>query len=108
MISYFIMTRELADTVATAFLELAYPEGGGTNVVNVILVDFRGFDTFGEIVVLAIVALSVFALLRRFSPAAESMDAARTASAAGCVVMRAPMMPEPAASMPTCRSLRSS
>lgn len=74
LISYFIMTRELADTVATAFLELAYPEGGGTNVVNVILVDFRGFDTFGEIVVLAIVALSVFALLRRFRPAAESMD----------------------------------
>jgi multicomponent K+:H+ antiporter subunit A len=30
------------------------PEGGGTNVVNVILVDFRGYDTFGEITVLGI------------------------------------------------------
>jgi multicomponent K+:H+ antiporter subunit A len=39
----------------------------------VILVDFRGFDTFGEITVLAIVALSVFALLRRFRPASESV-----------------------------------
>ena len=73
-IAYFVMTRELADTVATYFLELAYPEGGGRNVVNVILVDFRGFDTFGEIVVLAIVALSVFSLLRRFRPAPESME----------------------------------
>ena len=38
------------------------------------LVDFRGFDTFGEIVVLAIVALTVYALLRRFRPAPEIMD----------------------------------
>ena len=37
--------------------------GGGTNVVNVILVDFRGYDTFGEIIVLAIAALTIFALL---------------------------------------------
>src|SRR5690606_36413552 len=73
-IAYFVMTRELSDTVATYFLELAYSEGGGRNVVNVILVDFRGFDTFGEIVVLGIVALSVFALLRRFRPAPESME----------------------------------
>jgi len=37
-------------------------------------VDFRGFDTFGEIVVLGIVALTVYALLRRFRPAREVMD----------------------------------
>jgi multicomponent K+:H+ antiporter subunit A len=41
--------------------------------VNVILVDFRGFDTFGEIAVLGIVALTVYALLRRFRPAPESI-----------------------------------
>ena len=35
------------------------------------LVDFRGFDTFGEGVVLSLVALTVYALLRRFRPAAE-------------------------------------
>ena len=43
------------------------PGGGGTNVVNVILVDFRGFDTLGEITVLCIVALTVYSLLRRFA-----------------------------------------
>jgi multicomponent K+:H+ antiporter subunit A len=39
------------------------PGGGGTNVVNVILVDFRGFDTLGEITVLAIAAVGIYALL---------------------------------------------
>jgi multicomponent K+:H+ antiporter subunit A len=42
-------------------------------VVNVILVDFRGFDTLGEITVLGAVALTVFALLRRFRPATDSV-----------------------------------
>jgi multicomponent K+:H+ antiporter subunit A len=42
-------------------------------VVNVMLVDFRGFDTFGEGVVLSLVALTVYALLRRFRPAHEVM-----------------------------------
>ena len=37
------------------------------------LVDFRGFDTFGEITVLGVVALTVYALLRRFRPAPETM-----------------------------------
>jgi multisubunit Na+/H+ antiporter MnhB subunit len=41
-------------------------------VVNVLLVDFRSFDTLGEITVLAVVALTVYALLRRFRPAPES------------------------------------
>ena len=47
---------------------------GGGNVVNVMLVDFRGFDTLGEITVLVAVALTVFALLRRFRPPKESMQ----------------------------------
>jgi multicomponent Na+:H+ antiporter subunit A len=46
------------------FSEKALPEGKGRNVVNVILVDFRGFDTLGEITVLSVAALGVFALLR--------------------------------------------
>jgi multicomponent K+:H+ antiporter subunit A len=65
----------VADSVSRFFLKQAYAQGGGRNVVNVILVDFRGFDTLGEISVLAIVALSVFALLRRFRPAVESIRA---------------------------------
>ncbi len=46
------------------FLERSKAEGGGYNVVNVILVDFRGYDTLGEITVLAIVGITVVALLR--------------------------------------------
>lgn len=61
-----------SESISEFFLLNALSEGGGTNVVNVLLVDFRGFDTFGEITVLAIVALTVFALLRRFRPAPES------------------------------------
>ena len=74
MISYTVMSTPDDREIATYFLEHAYSLGGGTNVVNVILVDFRGFDTFGEITVLGIVGLTVFALLRRFRPARESVD----------------------------------
>lgn len=73
VIAYAMMTNPLPYTISDFFLLRAYTEGGGTNVVNVILVDFRGFDTFGEIVVLGIVALTVFALLRRFRPASDSV-----------------------------------
>jgi len=50
----------LRDYFGAASLALA----NGRNVVNVILVDFRGFDTLGEITVLAVAALGVLALLR--------------------------------------------
>ncbi|WP_421992596.1 monovalent cation/H+ antiporter subunit A [Roseococcus sp.] len=72
-ISYATMTRASPEGISRHFLERAYTEGGGTNVVNVILVDFRGFDTLGEITVLGIVGLTVYALLRRFRPAPESV-----------------------------------
>ena len=45
-----VMSRDYA-SISGFFLENSKPGGGGTNVVNVILVDFRGFDTLGEIVV---------------------------------------------------------
>jgi len=73
LISYAVMTRMPPDTISDYFLEKAYSEGGGRNVVNVILVDFRGFDTLGEITVLGIVALTVFSLFRRFRPAPDSI-----------------------------------
>jgi NADH:ubiquinone oxidoreductase subunit 5 (chain L)/Multisubunit Na+/H+ antiporter, MnhA subunit len=72
--SYAALVHGLPESIAPFFLEHALPDGGGANVVNVILVDFRGFDTMGEIVVLGVVALTVYALLRRFRPAPESMD----------------------------------
>lgn len=74
VMAYGVMTRTPPEILARHFLERAYSEGGGTNVVNVILVDFRGFDTLAEITVLAIVALTVFALLRRFRPAPDSVE----------------------------------
>ncbi|MCO5090241.1 monovalent cation/H+ antiporter subunit A [Bosea sp. (in: a-proteobacteria)] len=73
-IAYLVMTSPPPPTIADYFLENAYTGGGGRNVVNVILVDFRGFDTFGEITVLGIVALTVFALLRRFRPAPDTIE----------------------------------
>ena len=72
-LAYVIMTRPQPESIAGFFVENAYTRGGGTNIVNVILVDFRAFDTFGEITVLCIVAITVYALLRRFRPAAESI-----------------------------------
>ncbi|SDW21524.1 monovalent cation/H+ antiporter subunit A [Roseicitreum antarcticum] len=59
---YAIMTRDF-ETISWFHLENSYSGGGGTNVVNVILVDFRGFDTFGEIIVLGIAALAIFAMV---------------------------------------------
>jgi multicomponent Na+:H+ antiporter subunit A len=56
-----------------AYLDRAYAEGGGSNVVNVILVDFRGLDTLGEITVLAVAAMGIASLVlagrRRGTPA---------------------------------------
>lgn len=72
--AFAVMTMPVPDAIATFFLTNAYVQGGGHNVVNVILVDFRGFDTFGEIAVLGVVALTVYALLRRFRPAPDSIE----------------------------------
>ena len=75
LLAYAVMTRPLPDnTISRFFLERAWPEGGGTNVVNVIIVDFRAFDTLGEIAVLGVVAVTVYSLLRRFRPARESVE----------------------------------
>jgi multicomponent K+:H+ antiporter subunit A len=91
LLSFAIMTRPSLDVLAPFFLQRSLPDANGHNVVNVIIVDFRSFDTLGEITVLCVVALAVYALLRRFRPAPESRDipraqredAARVALAAG-------------------------
>ena len=58
-----LMSRDFAfPSIAEYHLANSKTGGGGTNVVNVILVDFRGYDTFGEIIVLGIAALVIFAL----------------------------------------------
>jgi multicomponent Na+:H+ antiporter subunit A len=56
--------REITDY----FERAAWPEAYGRNIVNVILVDFRALDTFGEIAVVVIAALSAYALLKGRRP----------------------------------------
>jgi multicomponent Na+:H+ antiporter subunit A len=50
--------------LSTYFAQQSVPEGKGRNVVNVILVDFRGLDTMGEVAVLAVAAMGVHGLIR--------------------------------------------
>jgi multicomponent K+:H+ antiporter subunit A len=57
-----VLTRP-HESIAWYYLAQSVPLGGGSNVVNVILVDFRGFDTFGEIIVLGIAAIGALSLM---------------------------------------------
>ncbi|WP_209328972.1 putative monovalent cation/H+ antiporter subunit A [Lunatimonas salinarum] len=59
-----VLNETVDKDISTYYAENAYILGKGKNVVNVILVDFRGFDTMVEITVLAIAALGVFSLLK--------------------------------------------
>lgn len=60
------------------FAENSVPEAKGRNIVNVIIVDFRGLDTLGEITVLGIAALGVYALLRGRIPSQRKVDLTAT------------------------------
>jgi len=62
-------------TISDYHIANSYEGGGGTNVVNVILVDFRGYDTFGEIIVLGIAGLVIYALMHALlgGPAARRL-----------------------------------
>ncbi len=77
-LAYAVMTRD-GSSISAYHLAESKPGGGGTNVVNVILVDFRGFDTFGEIIVLCIAALVIYAMLASAleGAAARRLDAMR-------------------------------
>lgn len=59
-----ISSIPLDSKLTSFFATSSYAEAKGRNIVNVILVDFRGFDTLGEITVLAVAAIGVFALLK--------------------------------------------
>ncbi|MBL9050067.1 MAG: monovalent cation/H+ antiporter subunit A [Tabrizicola sp.] len=62
-LAWMMMTRAPAfDPISTYHLAQSKPGAGGTNAVNTIIVDFRGYDTFGEIIVLGIAALVIYAL----------------------------------------------
>ncbi|XVJ71808.1 MAG: monovalent cation/H+ antiporter subunit A [Rhizobacter sp.] len=64
---YMVLGRPF-NSIAPYFLANAVPLGGGANAVNVIIVDFRGFDTLGEITVMGIAAVIIHALLSGFHP----------------------------------------
>jgi multicomponent K+:H+ antiporter subunit A len=73
-LAWVMLTRD-HDSIAWYFLNQSAVAGGGTNVVNVILVDFRGYDTFGEITVLGIAAIGVLALMDGMRTRRPGMDA---------------------------------
>ena len=73
-LAWAIMTRPERAGIAGFHWDNSYAGGGGRNVVNVTLVDFRGFDTMGEITVLGIAGLAIFALLE---PAAHGVAGRR-------------------------------
>ena len=61
-LTWLVLTRDF-QSISWYFIDNSVPKGGGTNMVNVILVDFRGYDTWGEITVLGIAGVGVLALL---------------------------------------------
>ncbi|MFY8048993.1 MAG: monovalent cation/H+ antiporter subunit A, partial [Erythrobacter sp.] len=62
-LAWAMLTRDAGSAISAFHIANAKPGGGGTNIVNVILVDFRAYDTLGEIIVLGIAGLAIFALL---------------------------------------------
>ena len=72
-LTWLMLTRD-HDSISWYFLENSLTKGGGTNAVNVILVDFRGYDTFGEITVLGIAGVGVLALLDGFRTRRPTAD----------------------------------
>jgi multicomponent K+:H+ antiporter subunit A len=70
----YVMMRSPGATLAGFYIEQARPGGGGFNVVNVILVDFRALDTLGEISVLGVAAVAIVAILDRISLPSRDLD----------------------------------
>ncbi|HDU1280001.1 TPA: Na+/H+ antiporter subunit A [Listeria monocytogenes] len=52
------------DSISKYYVDNAYVEAAGRNIVNVILVDFRGFDTMFETAVLSIAAIGIYAMIK--------------------------------------------
>jgi multicomponent Na+:H+ antiporter subunit A len=56
-------STKLFDSISQFYVENTYTKAAGENMVNVILVDFRGFDTLFEITVLAIAAIGIYSMI---------------------------------------------
>lgn len=66
--------RRHPDPIGMRLLEMSEPLAEGTNAVNTILVDFRGFDTLGEITVLLIATLGALGLMMRYKRGRSGND----------------------------------
>ncbi|WP_292293484.1 monovalent cation/H+ antiporter subunit A [Marivita sp.] len=100
-LSFAFMQRDIS-TISSFHIANSYEGGGGTNVVNVILVDFRGYDTYGEIIVLGIAGFLIYALMHSLldGPAARrlrntdySLDRSRDRHPLMMVVVTRVLMP---------------
>jgi multicomponent K+:H+ antiporter subunit A len=91
LLAYAMLTRPF-ETISGWHIANSKPLGGGTNVVNVTLVDYRGFDTLGEIAVLAMAALGIQALLSGLKLAPHA-GTARTAADRYPIMLRMLMQP---------------
>ena len=100
-LAFAFLMRDI-DTISDYHIANSYEGGGGTNVVNVILVDFRGYDTYGEIIVLGIAGLVIYALMhalldgpagRRLKNVDYSQDRSRDRHPLMMVVVTRVLMP---------------
>ena len=57
-------SSKLFETISQYYVDTTYTEAGGKNMVNVILVDYRGLDTMFEITVLGIAAIGIYAMIK--------------------------------------------
>ena len=80
LIALRVLNRPLDRRISDFMAEKSYTEAHGHNIVNVILVDFRGLDTLGEITVLTMAALGVYALVRLRTPPDRNGDEVSTTS----------------------------
>ncbi len=93
LLTFALMTRDAAFAPISAFhLAQSKPGAGGTNAVNTIIVDFRGYDTFGEIIVLGIAALVIFALTETILHNRDAVAALKREGRASRAGDRQPMM----------------
>src|SRR6185312_7873988 len=78
----YAMAARTGTSIASVLPDAAYHRGHGANTVNVLLVDIRAWDTFGEIMVLLVAATGVASMVfrhRRFGAAPRVSDAPRPA-----------------------------
>ena len=90
----------LTPPVSDEMVARSVPDGHGRNVVNVILVDFRGFDTLGEITVLAVASIGAVALARVGRRDARAADAAQVGRPAPCAGSPSSTCPRASSSTP--------